>query len=486
MKRERRDMMDKEGTNIEIIILIHRSFRLHHTRLPSSNLITTRPPSVRPSHTPSITSETNPETPVSEVDLYDILEITRDATKTDIKKAYHKAARVHHPDKVPEAERAAADDRFKDIQQAYEILSDDQTRELYDTHGMAAFEKGNPGPGGPGPDLDDILAQMFGGRGGFEGMGGMPGMGGRGGPRKSKNEVQEYQVTLEELYKGKTTRFASTKNVICGHCEGSGGKSNAKPKKCGTCDGRGSKIALRPVGPGLVTQETVACSTCSGRGSYFADDKKCKKCKGARTTSQRKILELYIPPGSRQGDKIVLPGEADQVPDQEPGDIIFDLVETPHDTFARAGSDLQAELKVTLAEALTGFNRVVLTHLDGRGISLHVKQPAGRILRPGEIIKVAGEGMPIKRSDAKGDLYLIVDVAFPEDGWLREESAIQKIRDVLPKSKDAEIKAEEVDEVDWEIVNDLEDFGAGSGDPRANEWEDDSDEEGEAAQCAQQ
>jgi DnaJ family protein A protein 2 len=249
---------------------------------------------------------------------------------------------------------------------------------------------------------------------------------------------------------------------------------------------KGVKIALRPVGPGLVTQEQVPCSTCSGRGSYFPDDKKCKKCKGARTTSQRKILELYIPPGSRQGDKIVLAGEADQVPDQEPGDIIFELVETPHEVFHRAGSDLQAELKVSLQEALTGFNKVVLKHLDGRGISLHVKQPAGRILRPGEVLKISGEGMPIKRSDAKGDLYLIVDVIFPEDGWLRDEATIQKIRDVLPTTGEEKITAEEVDEVDWEIVKDMEDFGAGSGDPRAAEWEDDSEEEGEAAQCAQQ
>lgn len=186
----------------------------------------------------------------TEIDLYEILEISRDATKTEVKKAYHKAARVHHPDKVPEADRAAADDRFKDIQQAYEILSDDQTREMYDMHGMAAFEKGGAG-GGAGPDLDDILAQMFGQGmggmggmgGGFEGMGGMPGMGGMGGrgPRKSKNEMQEYEVSLEELYKGKTTRFASTKNVICQNCSGSGGKANAKPKKCGTCDGRGMR-----------------------------------------------------------------------------------------------------------------------------------------------------------------------------------------------------------------------------------------------------
>lgn len=246
------------------------------------------------------------------------------------------------------------------------------------------------------------------------------------------------------------------------------------------------KTVLRPVGPGLVTQETVPCSTCNGRGAYYADKDKCKKCKGARTVSQKKILELYIPPGARQGEKIVLAGEADQVPDTEPGDIIFDLVEAQHDTFNRAGADLQADLHITLAEALTGFNRVVLTHLDGRGISLSVKQPRGRILKPDQIIKVEGEGMPIKKSDAKGDLYLIVKIDFPEDGWLGDEATIQKIRDVLPKPK-AEIKTDIVDEVEWDLVSSMEDFGAGSDDPRSGAgWEDEDEEEGEAAQCAQQ
>lgn len=160
------------------------------------------------------------------------------------------AARTHHPDKVPAEEREAADDRFKGIQQAYEILSDDQNRELYDQHGMAAFEKGGMG-GGAGPDLDDILAQMFGMGGGmgggmppgFEGMGGMGGMG--RGPKKSKNMSEDYEVTLEELYKGKTTKFANTKDVICSQCTGSGGKEKAKAKQCGTCGGKGRTTHMR-------------------------------------------------------------------------------------------------------------------------------------------------------------------------------------------------------------------------------------------------
>jgi len=370
---------------------------------------------------------------------------------------------------------------------------------MYDEHGMAAFEKG-AGPGGPGgPDLDDILAQMFGGGmggGDFHGMHGSFG-GGAGGPPgkgrkrpKGKPELQQYEVTLEELYKGKTTKFASTKNVLCTHCGGRGGKEKAKTKTCDTCKGRGSSVKLRPVGPGMVTQEQVQCSTCAGRGEFYQEKDKCKRCKGVRTIKQKKILELYVPRGSREGERIVLAGEADQDPDdEEPGDIIFELVEEAHDTFNRAGADLQAEIEITLAEALTGINRSVVKHLDGRGISINTTQMPGRVLRPNEVLKIAGEGMPLKRSDARGDLYLVVEVKFPEDGWLKSPAAIEKVRAVLPQGeKDAKAAEENVDEVDFEVLENLEAFGGASGDPRGGaEWEDEDDDEGpQAAQCAQQ
>ena len=434
--------------------------------------------------------------PMEEIDLYEVLNVTKTSSKAEIKKAYHKAALTSHPDKVPVEQRDEAEVKFKAVSQAYDILSNDDTRAMYDQHGMAAFEKGSNGFPGGGPDMEDILAQMFGAAGGGMGgaFGGMPGMGGMGGKmrrQKGRPEVQQYEVSLEELYKGKTTKFASTKNVICETCHGSGGKEKAKTKECDTCKGKGMQTRIRPVGPGLVTQETVPCSTCSGKGSFYADKDKCKKCKGVRTVKQKKILELYIPRGSREGEKIVLAGEADQDPDdEEPGDIIFELVEESHETFNRAGADLQADLEITLSEALTGFNRVVLTHLDGRGLSLNVEQPKGKVLRPEQVLKVPGEGMPMKRSEAKGDLYLTVSITFPEDGWLETQEAVNKVRDVLPKPEPQEHKPGEtpemVDEVYFETVDDLEGFGAGSGDPRAGaEWEDEG-EGMEGAQCAQQ
>ena len=218
------------------------------------------------------------------------------------------------------------------------------------------------------------------------------------------------------------------------------------------------------------------------------EKQRCKKCKGHKVVESKQVLELYIPRGARQGDRITLAGEADQLPDQEPGDIIFTLTETSHDVFERAGADLRAELKISLVEALTGFNRVILTHLDGRGIQLNIQQPNGKVLRPGQVLKVSGEGMPMKRSDAKGDLYLVIEIDFPEDGWLKNDAALQKVRDALPEPEaDEEEKPEEIEDVEVEWDVDMEDFGAGSGDPRAGGGWEDEDEDGEAGpQCATQ
>jgi DnaJ family protein A protein 2 len=282
---------------------------------------------------------------------------------------------------------------------------------------MAAFDPSKGGGMGGGVDLDDILQQMFG-----MGMGGgMPpgfGDGQPKKPRKGPNEEQRYEVTLEELYKGKTVKFASTKNIICSHCKGTGGKEKAKPETCQKCKGQGITVGLRSVGPGLVTQERLICDHCSGSGKFFKDKDKCKKCKGKQTTSEKKVLELYIPRGAREGERITLEGEADQVPDQIPGDIVFTLVEEDHEIFQ-------------------------LSH------------PRGKVLTPGQILRVEGEGMPLKKSDQKGDLFLIVKIDFPENGWIQDDDAYETLKKILPGPETA-ITATEVDEVEYESDADIE------------------------------
>lgn len=186
---------------------------------------------------------------------------------------------------------------------------------------------------------------------------------------------------------------------------------------------------------------------------------------------------------TREGDRIILEGEADQVPGQEPGDIIFNLVETEHSVFRRVGADLSADLEITLAEALCGFSRVVIKHLDGRGLHMDHTQPTGRTLKPGQVIKIVGEGMPHKKSEVKGDLYLVIQVKFPEDGWLQNDS-ILKLQGLLPKPTQP-IKADTVDEVEYDQTASLDSFGAGA--PSSGEvWEDEDEHHEGVPQCAQQ
>ncbi|KAL8923210.1 MAG: hypothetical protein Q9172_003229 [Xanthocarpia lactea] len=420
----------------------------------------------------------------NDVDLYAVLGLSRNASKAEVKKAYHKAALSSHPDKVGESERAAAEIKFKSVSKAYEILSDDDKRELYDARGLSAFEAGNRGGMDADVDLEDLLAQMFGMGGGMGGMnGGGPRPPGPRKPSRGEDEEHPYNVTLEELYKGKTTKFASKKNVICSLCKGRGGKEKSKPRECVACQGRGMQQGLKSVGPGLVTQETVICRSCKGTGSIYRDKDRCKKCKGERVVEEKKVLEIYIPRGSKEGDKIVLEGEADQLPDQEPGSIIFNLVEAEHSTFRRAGPDLSAEVHVNLSEALCGFSRTLIKHLDGRGI--HVKHPQNSgngPLQPRSVIKVPGEGMPYKKSELRGDLYLIVNVDFPDSTWLKQDHRIEKLKELLPKPEDT-IHAETVDEVEYVENANIDSFGAGN---EGDQWEDEDEEDGGQPQCAQQ
>ena len=210
-------------------------------------------------------------------------------------------------------------------------------------------------------------------------------------------------------------------------------------------------------------------------------------------TKFRKVLELYIPRGSkygygfccpdcwltsgRDGEQIRLEGEADQVPEQEPGDIVFTLQQAEHKVFERKGADILATIDVTLAEALCGFSRVVIKHLDGRGIHVRHPQAPARVMEPNQVIKITGEGMPQKRSESKGDLYLAVKVSFPDYSWLERNHAFSKLKEILPRPEKA-VQAEEVDEVEWDGNADLGDFGGAEAD--AEGWED------EDVQCQQQ
>lgn len=172
------------------------------------------------------------------------------------------------------------------------------------------------------------------------------------------------------------------------------------------------------LGPGFITRREVQCRDCQGSGETFRPQDACKKCKGARTVKDKNRVTVYIDRGSRSGDRIVLRGEGEQYPDQTPGDIILSLRLADHGSFTLvSGSDnLQTDITLTLSEALLGFERLILTHLDGRGLTVNQPPPGQKgykVFKTGEIVRIRGEGFPKRKSESKGDLLARVTVEMP-------------------------------------------------------------------------
>ncbi|KAI0701331.1 hypothetical protein BC835DRAFT_1323461 [Cytidiella melzeri] len=425
--------------------------------------------------------------------LYDLLGVRPDATEDDIKKAYRRKAREHHPDKNPNDPEAGQ--KFQEMAAAYEILSSADTRDSYDMHGMDGLN-GHGAPGGM--DAADIFAELFGGGpGGFQ-FGFDFGQGGPGRTRtRGEDSVIPYDVTLEELYNGKSVKMNMEKEAVCATCKGSGAKGSAKPKSCAKCDGKGFVMAQTQLGPGRYGTSRAMCTDCSGHGEKLREKDQCKKCKGKKTVKEKTRQEIFIERGMADRQRIVLSGAGDEEPGVPPGDVIFQLKTRPHPAFERSGNDLLTKVHVTLSEALLGFSRIILTHLDGRGI--HISNPMGKPIKTGHSIMLRGEGMPIyKNPDQKGQLYVVFEVDMPDEEWCRtvDKTALEAL---LPPGKpEMDPKPAVIDEVAFE-ESDLEDVreppfpgtffddGYAKFGDHEDDWEDeDEDEEGVEPECRQQ
>jgi DnaJ family protein A protein 2 len=240
----------------------------------------------------------------------------------------------------------------------------------YDRLGEAGLsEQGGMG-GGMNPE--DLFSQLFGGAGGFFGGGG----GRQQGPRKGKDLVHRIAVSLEDLYKGKTTKLALNKTVICSKCDGKGGKAGAV-RQCQNCGGRGVKVILRQLGP-MLQQIQQPCSECDGKGEVINAKDRCKQCNGKKVTNERKLLEVYIDKGMKNSQTITFEQAADESPGIITGDVVIVIEEKPHEVFKREGNDLFTDIEVDLLTALAG-GYFSLMHLDDHALRVAV--------RPGEISK---------------------------------------------------------------------------------------------------
>ncbi|KAH7341726.1 DnaJ domain-containing protein, partial [Rhizoctonia solani] len=323
---------------------------------------------------------------VADPHYYEVLGVKPDSSSVEIKRAYKKKALQSHPDKNPDNPTAAQD--FQDIAAAYETLIDEHKRAHYDRFGR---EKGGPGmfDDDIGMDTDDLFAHLFGGMGMGPGMFNMGGMGSgpsRGHDAKSQDSVIPYEVTLEDLYNGKNVQMNMTRDVICLQCNGSGGKAKATPTECARCKSKGWVNVNQMMGPNQIGVSRSTCPDCDGEGKKVREKDRCKKCKGKKTVEESKKIEFTIKQGMEDRTRITLSKQGDQIPGKVTGDLIFVLKVKDHDSFHRHGSSLMTVVHITLSEALTGFNRVLFTHLDGRGI--RVASDAKKIIRSQSVIKV--------------------------------------------------------------------------------------------------
>mmetsp|Transcript_49719 Transcript_49719/g.140159 ORF Transcript_49719/g.140159 Transcript_49719/m.140159 type:complete len:516 (+) Transcript_49719:103-1650(+) len=336
-----------------------------------------------------------PQRNVDTTAFYKLLEIDREASEADIKKAYRKLAVKHHPDKGGDPER------FKEITRAYEVLSDPEKREKYNRFGEEGLD------GDQGGDPADIFGSLFGGPGRRGGPGGKT-------RQKTKDVVQTLKVSLEQMYNGATKKMAITRQVI---------DKKKGVQTCGHCDGRGVKVEVVRMGP-MVQQMQSACSACGGKGKSFS------------RKQEREILEVHIQKGSPDGHKVVFHSMADEHPDADTGDVVFVLKQADHAELRRKGADLFVHRDISLVEALCGFE-LELTHLDGRQLLIKTS--------PGEIVKPMTHGFdPLaKEEDGKMEWEELPDHDCPDiDNVAQADTADI---DTLKKACETQLKRKGID-----------------------------------------
>ena len=337
----------------------------------------------------------------TDTELYDILGVSKSSSDQEIKKSYRKLAMKYHPDrnKAPEAET-----KFKKISMAYDVLSDKEKKEKYDSFGMEGLQSG----GGGGPNPFDIFSNLFGGGGHGHGPG--PGMFrhnfNQHRKTKTKDRVELVDVNLDDIYNEKVLNINYTKKIICNMCSGLGTMSRENIKTCKTCDGNGRIMRIVQLGPNMISQSQETCTNCMGLGKYIKEIDKCGICKGNKKINETKKLTLNLKNSFKHEEKIIFHGESDQdINADEYGNLILILKFKPHSTFKLINNyDLFLEKDILLAEAICGFT-LKIDHLNNKQIIINIDD----IINPYYNKKIIGEGL-----NNTGDLIIKFNIKFPE------------------------------------------------------------------------
>jgi molecular chaperone DnaJ len=367
-------------------------------------------------------------------DFYDVLGVSRDASDDEIKKAYRKKASEYHPDVSDDPD---AEEKFKKIQKAKEVLTDDEKRRMYDQLGHERFQQaqkqggvGGGGGGGAGAGGGD----PFGGMGGAGGMGGFEevfnqffgggGGGRRNGPQQGQDIRTSITLDLEEAYEGVTKQFSIRRPETCPECDGAGHPHDADVTTCPECDGQGQTTTVSQTPFGRV-QQTGTCRRCGGEGELYSED--CPECGGAGRVRREADLSVDIPPGIREGQTLRMDGEGAPGENRGPnGDLLIDVSVRDHPEFDRDGDDLFHQHPISFPEAVFGATVEVPT-LDG---TVEMDVPEGT--QSGETFRLGGKGMPELQGRRRrgrqryGDLYVQVQVVTPDSLNREQRKALER------------------------------------------------------------
>ena len=355
-------------------------------------------------------------------DYYSVLGVARDASDTDIKRAYRGLARKYHPDVAED--KANAETHFKEINEAYEVLGDAGKRQHYDRFGTVPGQNGaGAGAGygggfGGGDGITDIFDMFFGGRGG----GGASAQGRPAGPQRGSDLRYDLQITLEDAYRGAEREISFNHLASCETCSGSGAEPGTLVQRCDRCGGSGAMRSVRqtPLGQ-FVTQTT--CTRCSGEGSLIPSP--CPTCRGRGRLERARTLTVKIPAGVDDGSRIRIGGSGEGGARGGPaGDLYVYLSVLPHERFRRDGTDLYVDVPIAFTDAALGAS-VDVPSLEGE-VPLNVASGT----QSGSTFRVRGKGMPTVRGSTRGDLLATVHVVVPGKLNRRERELLEEFAEI--------------------------------------------------------
>jgi molecular chaperone DnaJ len=351
-------------------------------------------------------------------DYYEVLGVGKDASDGDLKKAFRSLARKHHPDKNPDD--SEAEHLFKEVQEAYAVLSNPDQRRQYDMFGHDS-PGGSPfGPGGfQGVNIN--LDDLFGG-GGFESIfSGMFGGGRASRGRRGSDVLLRQPITLEEVFTEAEIEVSAKLSASCESCNGTGAKSPDDIQTCSTCDGQGRIVQQARVGP-FVQQMVSDCPDCNGQGKAIRNP--CSECRGTGSTKSEQKLRIQIPTGAEDGLRLRHRGKGEHIVNGQAGDLYIQFEVTPHAWFERDGPDLIMALPLGYPEMMLG-TKVELPHIDGNPLVIDV--PAGA--KPSETLLIRGRGMPYRRGRGRGDVTVLLKLHVPGKF---DKTMISTLEEMLP------------------------------------------------------